>query len=41
MFETIISKLTTAARALASFISTSPWFVPVAAILALFLVVAP
>ena len=41
MFETIVTKLTNAVRALATFIRTSPWFVPAAAILALFLVVVP
>jgi len=41
MFETIFTKLTNAIRALGTFIRTSPWFVPVAAILALILVVAP
>ncbi len=40
MFETIVNTLTAAVRALGAFIGTSPWFVPVAAILALFLVVA-
>jgi hypothetical protein len=39
MFETIVSKLTNAVRALSTFVRTSPWFIPVAAILALFLVV--
>lgn len=40
MFETIVTKFTNA-RALGAFIRTSPWFIPVVAILALFLVVAP
>jgi hypothetical protein len=38
MFETVVSKLTNAVRALGAFIRTSPWFIPVAAIRALFLV---
>lgn len=41
MFEAIVTKFTNAVRALGAFIRTSPWFIPVAAILALFLVVAP
>lgn len=38
MFETIVTKLTNAVRALATIIRTSPWFIPVVAILALILV---
>ncbi len=41
MFETIVTKLTNAVRTLGTFTRTSPWFIPVAAIVALFLVVAP
>lgn len=37
MLETIVTKLTNAVRALTTF-HTSPWFIPAAAILALFLV---
>lgn len=38
MLETIVTKLTNTVRTLDVFIRTSPWFVPSAAILALFLV---
>ncbi len=41
MFETIVTKLTSTVRAVGAVIRTSPWFVPPAAILALFLVVTP
>jgi len=38
MFETVVTKLTNPIGALATFIRTSPWFIPTAGILALFLV---
>ncbi len=38
MLETVITKLANAARALGAFVRTSPWFIPVAAIVAVFLV---
>lgn len=38
MFDIFITKLANAVRALGAFIRTSPWFIPVAAIVALFLV---
>lgn len=38
MFETIVANLTNAVRAISTFTRRSPWFVPTAAILALFLV---
>lgn len=38
MFETIATKLKNAVRDLCTFVRTSPWFIPVAAILAVFLV---
>ena len=37
MFETIVTKRTNAVRAFSTFVRTSPWFISVAAILALFL----